>query len=178
MFGKFNKSDLSNQSVIDKVIAENFDKLYTGNIDTSQYSSENFMFDSLNKNLVFPENKGINRLGRLSAQQTSLITDTVDTLIAKHLDYKSDDRLSKGYDSIDDLVDAYTAAKEELEILRDQEAEFLTLDKDGNPSGNISLEEYNNHLNNFKMLDSAIFNFGDLKVMKNNLFNGASPTNG
>ena len=177
MFGKFNKSDLSNQSVIDKVIAENFDKLYTGNIDTSQYSSENFMFDSLNKNLVFPENKGINRLGRLSAQQTSLITDTVDTLIAKHLDYKSDDRLSKGYDSIDDLVDAYTAAKEELEILRDQEAEFLTLDKDGNPSGNISLEEYNNHLNNFKMLDSAIFNFGDLKVMKNNLFNGASPTN-
>jgi len=169
MFGKHSKSDLSKNSVVQDIVTENFKNLYTGNIDVTQYSSENFMFETLNKNINFPNaSKGV--ANRLSAQQTSLLMGTVDSLVSTYLDQHNDEKLSKGYASVESLKAAYNGALHELIKLRNEQEKLRD-------ASNPLSEEFEAHSKNFEMLDAAVDNFGDVEKMSNNIFAGEDPTN-
>jgi hypothetical protein len=169
MFGNYSKSDLSNNAVIQEIVTDHFDKLYTGKIDITQYSSKNFNFPTLNKNLEFPNaSKGV--ANKLSAQQTSLLIGTVDSLVSRYLDKHNVDKLSKGYSSVENLKAAYNGALHELIKLRDIQDKLRS---EANPTS----AEFEAYSNNFEMLDAAVDNFGDVEKMNNNIFAGEDPTN-
>ena len=171
MFGKYSKSDLSSNSVVQDIVMEHFKNLYTGNIDITQYSSENFMFNTLNKNIDFPNaSKGV--ANRLSAQQTSLLIGTVDSLVSQYLDQHNSDKLSKGYSSVESLKAAYNGALHELINLRNEQEE---LKNSTHPTK--EREKFEVYSTNFEMLDAAIDNFGDVEDMSKNIFAGEAPTN-
>ena len=169
MFGMYSKSDLASNSVVQDIVTKHFKNLYKGNIDITNYKSENFMFNTLNKSMEFP-NSGLGIVDRLSAQQTSLLMGTVDSLVSSYLDANNVDKLSKGYSSIDNLKAAYNGALHELIKLNEEQNKLA---EQSAPRS----DEYNTYLKNIEMLEAAIDNFGDVEKMGNNIFAGTDPTN-
>jgi hypothetical protein len=183
LIGIRSKSDLIHNSAITDIVKEHFKNLYTHNIDVTKYNSSNFMFTTLNKNLKFPDDKS-STLSQLSAEETSLMLGTLDKLVSKDLDYNTTDKLSKGYESLDNIIGAYKYALSELNtILQTQAKEVVELNKQlkkttKNTSQHDELKNMIRvHSGYVKMLEASIENFGDLANMDNNIFNGSSPTN-
>lgn len=165
LVGKRSSSDLSKVGVVEEIVKEHFENLYSGNINTDSYSAKNFNFTTLNKNIEFA-NAQPGVLGKLNAQQSSLAMSTMDALIAEALDdwtpsTKDNSKLKTAYGNALDKI---------IELRNEQDALRTSV----NPLKEASLFEL--YSSNFAMLDSLVENFGDVENLETNLFDGEVPT--
>ena len=168
LFKGHSKSDLRHPSTRNRIVRQHFNTLYKGKINTSTYDTAKGQFKKLNKTISFPSAKP-GELTKLSAQQTMLALDTIDSVISEFIDTKNTEKLNRGFESISDLQQSYTHAKERLEdILKEQTKQMKSFAK--NPLS----EGYKHHYANVQMLQAVIDNFGNTEDIAENILEDES----